>query len=73
MTSYYLSLGYQANQPYIKIPESKEEYDSHMWKRFKKCFFEVSTNTEKLKADILDIGFQKLTCHGELENKKNVR
>ena len=49
MTSYYLSLGYQAGHPYIPIPKGREEYDNFLWSKLKESFYNVCTNTEKLK------------------------
>lgn len=73
MTSYYLSVGYQATYPYIEVPyKSNEEYNNYLWMKLKECFFQVCTNTEKLRADILAIGFQKLECHDKLDNEETL-
>jgi hypothetical protein len=68
MTSYYLSLGYQASHPYIPIPKNREEYDNSLWSKLKECIYDVCTKTEKLKSDILALGFKKLECHNEIES-----
>ena len=74
MTDYYLSLGYQADAPYVPYPENGEEYKNFLWTKLKEVFCEVCTNTPKLRADILNIGFQKLLCHGDTkkENEKTL-
>ncbi len=71
MTSYYLSVGYQATTPYIPYPKSREDYEETLWNKLKESFYQVCLNKKKLRDEILEIGFQKRVCHNkEKENTK---